>query len=39
MSYQATCTKAACKYTESYKINPGMRKCPKCGSAMTAKKS
>lgn len=38
MAYQATCIKVTCKYTETYQAHPGARRCPKCGSAMIAKK-
>jgi ssDNA-binding Zn-finger/Zn-ribbon topoisomerase 1 len=38
MAYQATCMNVACRYTESYQVNPGARKCPKCGKPMIAKK-
>jgi hypothetical protein len=39
MAYQATCMKATCRYTETYQVNPGAKKCPKCGTMMMAKKS
>lgn len=38
-TYQATCMKATCRYTEVYQRNPGAPKCPKCGSAMTVRPS
>jgi ssDNA-binding Zn-finger/Zn-ribbon topoisomerase 1 len=39
MAYQATCMKSGCRYTETYQVNPGARKCPKCGTSMVVKKA
>ena len=39
MAYEATCVRVNCKYTETYRVQPGVRKCPKCGGTMLSKKA
>jgi len=38
ITYKVVCTKATCRYTETYQKNPGHPRCPKYGSIMIPKR-